>query len=319
MRRLNLSNTAKVLYLKDIPVYDIEKDILLDKQRAPGILQKHASPDLFKMWLKLRYSSNTNTLARVLKGVTFGQGNRALINEKTRIFSLSDCYWIADKYDNTITFENMSPYFNDFWKGVNEYAGEAVPTLYANGALHKCWLSSTDLYKCGDNVEIEIECSRLAILCQIPCAEVIKYDKGIIIKNFTSKDIMLESIDISGRLDPDDFDETNILELFGFDGFRMILIDAIFGNGDRHAGNFGYLRDANTGEYLSMAPLYDFDHALDATGLKDYLLLDAIDISKSNKQYKEEAIRISTIIASNTSNEVFRKRASCILNHLHIK
>lgn len=263
MRRLNLSNTAKVLYLKDIPVYDIEKDILLDKQRAPGILQKHVSPALFKMWLKLRYSSNTNTLARVLKGVTFGQGNRALINEKTRIFSLSDCYWIADKYDDTITFENMSPYFNDFWKGVNEYAGEAVPTLYANGALHKCWLSSTDLYKCGDNVEIEIECSRLAILCQIPCAEVIRYDKGIIVKNFTSKDIMLESIDISGRLDPD-----------------------------------------------------DFDHALDATGTTDNLLLDAINIAKSNKQYYQEAIRISAIIANNTSNEVFRKRASCILKHL---
>ena len=80
MRRLNFSNTAKVLYLKDTPVYDIENDILLDKQRAPGILQNYASPDLFKMWLKLRYSSNTNTLALVLKGVTFGQGNRALIN-----------------------------------------------------------------------------------------------------------------------------------------------------------------------------------------------------------------------------------------------
>ena len=96
----------------------------------------------------------------------------------------------------------------------------------------------------------------------------------------------------------------------------MILTDAIFGNGDRHAGNFGYLRDANTGEYLSMAPLFDFDHALDAKGTTDNLLLDALDISKSNKQYKEEAIRISTIIANETSNEVFRKRAYCILNHL---
>lgn len=99
----------------------------------------------------------------------------------------------------------------------------------------------------------------------------------------------------------------------------MILLDAIFGNGDRHAGNFGYLRDSNTGEYLSMAPLYDFDHALDATGTSDNLLLDAINISKSNKQYHQEAIRISTIITSHTSNKVFRKRASCILKHLHIK
>lgn len=63
-----------------------------------------------------------------------------------------------------------------------------------------------------------------------------------------------------------------------------------------------------------MAPLYDFDHALDAKGTTDNLLLDAIDISKSNKKYKEEAIRISTIIANATSNEVFRKESL-----LHIK
>ena len=43
----------------------------------------------------------------------------------------------------------------------------------------------------------------------------------------------------------------------------MIIIDAVIGNGDRHAGNFGWLRNTDTGEYVSMAPLYDFDHALD--------------------------------------------------------
>lgn len=316
MRRLNLSSTAKILYLKDIPVYDIEKDILLDKQRAPGILQKCTSADSFKKWSKSRYSSNTNTFARILKGTTFGQGNRAVINEKTHIFSLSDCYWVSDTYDNTVTFDNMSPYFNDFWKGVNEYAGEAVPTLYTNGALNKCWLSSSDLYKCGYNVEIEIECSRLAKLCKIPCAEVVKHHKGIIVKNFTSKDIMLESADMSGKLDADDFDETDIISLFGLDGFRMIVLDAIFGNSDHHAGNFGYLRDTNTGAYLSMAPLYDFDHALDINCLTDYSLINVIDIAKFNKNYKEETIRVSTIIVNNTFNEVFRKKAFCILKNL---
>lgn len=37
----------------------------------------------------------------------------------------------------------------------------------------------------------------------------------------------------------------------------MIIIDAVIGNGDRHAGNFGWLRNTDTGEYVSMAPLYD--------------------------------------------------------------
>jgi hypothetical protein len=30
---------------------------------------------------------------------------------------------------------------------------------------------------------------------------------------------------------------------------------------DRHWGNLGFLRDANSGEYIGMAPYYDFDWA----------------------------------------------------------
>jgi len=289
------------LYLKNTPVYDIDNNILLDKQRAPGILQKHTSKETFSKWLLTRYSSNTNAFAHTTI-------SREIIDRETHIFNLSDCYWIAD--DNIISFEKASPY-------LNSYKDYTIPTLYTNGYLTKRWLSPIQLLKYGDNVEIEVECSHLTSLCHIPCAKVTHYAKNaILIENFTSKEIMLEAAEVSGKLNPDNFNESDILNLFHLNGFRMILIDAIFGNGDRHAGNFGYLRNTNTGEYLTMAPLYDFDHALDATGLKDYLLLDAIDIADSNKQYKEEAIRISTTIANHTSNEVFRKRSHYILQQL---
>lgn len=289
------------LYLKNTPVYDIDNNILLDKQRSPGILQKHPSKETFSNWLLTRYSSNTNAFA-------YTTSSRDILDRETHIFNLRDCYGIAD--DNTISFEKVSPYLINS----KDYT---IPTLYTNGYLTKCWLSPTQLLKCGANVEIEVECFHLTRLCHIPCAKVTNYAKNsIIIENFTSKDIMLEAAEVSGRLNPDNFNESNILNLFHLNGFRMILIDAIFGNGDRHAGNFGYLRDSNTGEYLTMAPLYDFDHALDATGTTDNLLLDAINISKSNKQYKDEATRISAIIAKYTSNEVFRKRSHYILQQL---
>lgn len=289
------------LYLKNTPVYDIDNNVLLDKQRSLGILQKHPSKETFSNWLLTRYSSNTNVLAHTPLSCE-------ILNPKTHIFNLSDCYWIAD--DTIISFEKASPY-------LNSYKDYTIPTLYTNGYLTKRWLSPTQLLKCGDNVEIEVECSHLTRLCHIPCAKVTHYSKNsIIIENFTSKDIMLEAAEVSGRLNPDNFNESDIINLFHLNGFRMILIDAIFGNGDRHAGNFGYLRNTNTGEYLSMAPLYDFDHALDATGTTDNLLFDAINISKSNKQYYQEAIRISTIIATHTSNKVFRKRSNYILQRL---
>ena len=220
--------------------------------------------------------------------------------------------WKSEEYQKCLDLLNKG-----YVIYLNNHKDYTVPTLYTNGCLTKCWLSSTQLLKCGSNVEIEIECSRLLRLCNIPSPKVTYYgENAITIENFTSKDIMFEAADVSGKLNPDNFDEADILKLFHLKGFHMILTDAIFGNGDRHAGNFGYLRDANTGEYLSIAPLFDFDHALDAKGTTDNLLFDAINISKSNEQYQQEAIRISTIIASETSNEVFKKRASCILNHL---
>lgn len=61
---------------------------------------------------------------------------------------------------------------------------------------------------------------------------------------------MLEQADQSGRLDPEDFDEQTIIDLFGKAGAQMLIIDAIIGNGDRHAGNFGWLRNAGIPESM---------------------------------------------------------------------
>ena len=89
----------------------------------------------------------------------------------------------------------------------------------------------------------------------------------------------------------------------------MLIIDAVIGNGDRHAGNFGWLRNTDTGEYVSMAPLYDFDHALDSTLESDRLLTDAVRFCMP---YKDEIRRMAGV-AAEAENEVFRKRAQSIL------
>ena len=92
----------------------------------------------------------------------------------------------------------------------------------------------------------------------------------------------------------------------------MLIIDAIIGNGDRHAGNFGWMRDADTGAYMGMAPLYDFDHALDSTLESDRLLTDAV---KYCMPYRDEVIRIAQI-ARESDNLVFSKRAGSVLDIL---
>lgn len=308
----------KILYCKNKPVYNIDTEQIYSKDLLPGyMLVKGANRHTFKSWFKLRYSSNANTLARQLKGIAFGQGNRVTINNETRALSLSDSYWIKSENDNT-PFEKVSPYYTYFWTGLGEYiSGLSVPTLYVGGYLRKEWINPTTLVKYGEETKIEYQASVLCKLCNISAVEIKLIDNGILVRNLTNPDIMLEQADESGRVDPDDFDENTIEKLFGIDGIRMLLIDAIIGNGDRHAGNFGWLRDTNTGKYLCMSPLYDFDHALDSTSNSDRLITDTLKVIEKSKEYRLEALRLSKIVIRELSlNEVFRRRAETVYNRL---
>ena len=193
-----------------------------------------------------------------------------------------------------------------------EFTGQAAPTLYVGGALSKEWKQDGRLYKYGD-ISVELQCIKLCRECGISVERADETDGGITISNITSPKVMLEQADQSGRIDPDDFDEQTIIDLFGKAGAQMLIIDAIIGNGDRHAGNFGWIRNTDTGEYVCMAPLYDFDHALDSTLESDRLLTDAV---KFCMPYEDEIVRIASI-AQGSENEVFKKRAQSIMKLLH--
>lgn len=303
-----------VLYCKNVAVYDIDSNIVIDKDLLPGLMRLDTHPATFKKWLKIRYSSNTNSLARQLKGIVFGQGNRVTINKKTHALSLSDCYWVKDQSDTT-TFEQISPYYAPFWDGSGVYSGQSIPTLYVGGCLNKRWVSCETLEKFGNNLKIEEDVSRLCAECGVPANKVISISGGVAIRNITNTSVMLEQADQSGMLDPDDFTEDDIIRLFQLRGVQMLTIDAIIANGDRHAGNFGWLRDTNTGRYLCMAPLYDFDHALDSRLVKDRLLVDAVSSIKAtnNGQYVNEMRRICATVCRLDTVSLFKERAKAML------
>ena len=261
-----------LLMCKDVAVYDISANSLLNSALAPGRLAMHAGKENFKIWSQSRYSSGSNVVARGMQGAIFGQGNRQGVDRATRSFSLSDCYWLKDEGD-TSKFADRSPYCAPFWQGGKIYSGEAIPTLYTDGFLSKWWKNADWLVKNMTNPELdrtasqtaqaEIDCYRLAQAVGVPVNEIVRHDDThIAVRNFTSVDVMLEPADISGRIDTADFTLVDVLREFGKHGALMIAFDAIVGNTDRHSGNFGFLRDANTGAYLGMAPLYDFDWAL---------------------------------------------------------
>ena len=75
-----------LLMCKNTPVYDIDNEKTLNTSLLPGLMQqKGANNHTFTKWMKYRYSSGTNTMARKLKGITFGPGARMRISREDLI------------------------------------------------------------------------------------------------------------------------------------------------------------------------------------------------------------------------------------------
>ncbi|WP_281887693.1 hypothetical protein [Paenibacillus sp. YYML68] len=272
-----------VLLCKDIAIFDVSNEKIIEESLLPGMLKSSPTKETFLRWMQLRYSQNTNTFARALQSFTFGQGNRQQINMTTHSFSLSDCYWIRMK-DEDIKFEDKSPYYSNFWTGETPYNNQSIPTLYVSGFLPKYWKDKDTLIKSKDVKEIY--CYELASALKIPCAEVKPFEGRIAVTNFTNPDVMFEAANSSGRIDPYDFTDEDVVREFGHFGFNMLFFDALVANGDRHAGNFGFLRDANTGKYLGPAPLFDHDHAFESNNTNDVLIRSVRRLQEESDYFK---------------------------------
>lgn len=73
---------------------------------------------------------------------------------------------------------------------------------------------------------------------------------------------------------------------------RMIGLDFIIANEDRHLNNFGALRNPNTLEWLGMAPIYDSGSSLGYTKKEDQLFSEADTNCKPFKACHSEQIRL---------------------------
>ena len=304
-KTLKGSDSAMLLMCKNSPVYDISLGRAINDELMPGSMLRGMS---FESWSKHRKSVISNVMARKAYFNAFGYGPEDIAERKTHILSLSDCYWKKHENESPL-FEDISPYYNDFWDGECVYNGGAIPTIYTQGAVGKYWIDRNRLYKEG--CAVELEAYKLAEALGIPCNKVEEAHgkPGIIVYNFTNSDVMLEPAICSGKFMGTFFPTLDeVTANFGEAGIVMLAFDAITGNTDRHLENLGFLRDANTGRYLGMAPLYDFDHVLEADGEGDYL------IAQLPKHPIIEGLCEQTLSVS--EQPVFRARARTILRRL---
>lgn len=69
---------------------------------------------------------------------------------------------------------------------------------------------------------------------------------------------------------------------------KMLIVDQMMMNDDRHLGNFGFLRNVNTGEFIEPAPLFDFGNAFfddeSRVNKTQHIFKDRIQYLFDNKQ-----------------------------------
>lgn len=204
----------------------------------------------------------------------------------THAASINDSFWIKEENEN-VTWNDISFYRNDFNDTISKLAFEGLglygmqisstsPELTTDGSFRKCWKKEDGeicLYKRGIsgayNAGLEPYCEALAseIIHKVDSTSVqysvLKLHGEIATKCkvFTDEDVgfvpLRKLVDRSITLEEllDFFDKLESREQFQ----RMLVLDAVTFNVDRHLGNIGILVDNETQKPLGIAPNFDFN------------------------------------------------------------
>ncbi|SFX01132.1 HipA domain-containing protein [Ruminococcus sp. XPD3002] len=202
--------------------------------------------------------------------------------------SLSDHYWLRP-YDSNITWEAVNFFDNDFSDDIgdvlfgtntkNDGFDFVSPDNTSDGNLKKRWKiidGKRCLVKSGSDPYSQQPFNEViaAIIMKRLGIDHVSYlltwlnDKPYsVCEDFITKDTELISAWRVLQLRPKANHENeylhyvNICKELGVDIVpaidRMIVLDYIIANEDRHFNNFGLLRDANTLEWIGAAPIFD--------------------------------------------------------------
>ncbi len=274
-------------------IYLMNKDAIVasfsKKNSKWDLLQQNAELPLGKFelnsWLEDRKAYKHNHHLKQLM-IDCGCETTEGFIKITHAASINDSFWIREEGENVV-WKDISLYRNDFNETISRLAFEGLglyglqmsstsPELTTDGSFRKCWRKEDGeiyLYKRGIsgacNAGLEPYCEALAseIIHKVDPTSVqysvLKLHGEIATKckAFTNEDIgfvpLRKLVDRNITLNEllDFFDKLHCREEFQ----RMLVLDAVTFNVDRHLGNIGVLIDNNTQKPLGIAPNFDFN------------------------------------------------------------
>ena len=265
------------------------------------------------MWLETRAIDSHRANSRLLKKVL-------RLKEKDDISTvihvngatITDNYWIKP-LDSELTYADVR-FSDDYFarlalKGTYDSFNRAAnskhsrtPELTNTGSFEKCWRLIDGkwwMYKSANHNEMfsELFIARFGATLGMNMAVYERGDKCVKTLDFTDGKYNFEPA--SSFMDDNDDYEDVIAKLQEIcpkaipDYVRMIFLDTIVANPDRHTANFGLLRDTKTGELLGLAPLFDHNMALISRGYpkapkkSDLLIRLFNDLLDNHPEYKK--------------------------------
>lgn len=266
--------------------YDLTQIRIVDK----------ANNDLFTMWLACRTLILTQHYAKKLfQAYRLPQKDdvqsRARLSLVCKSLSLLDNYWVCQKGLN-IKWEDINLRHNSLHKAITQIQlhGKSMTlngkpdslAFSTTGAYAKAWHRDEDgslwLYKAGDrNSEdrIEVMCSNILDRCNVAhCHYEERFDDDLRVcacPSMTSDKIsIMDGDNFNSYCNHNNLDADKELIRLDPDGYwKMMIVDYLLSNSDRHTQNWGLYYKPDSMEILGLHPLYDHNNAFDIEVMND--------------------------------------------------
>lgn len=233
--------------------------------------------------------------------------------------SLTDSYWTKLNVETDLSWNNINLYTNHLSETIRHIAltGDTLtitnkvegntPELTGQGAYAKAWRREEDglyLYKADGELKqeskIEVEISNILDCFNV---EHVHYDADAYEHNpelfcCKCKCIADENTAIvpaehfytwCNRQEKDFRQEVLKLDAEGY--YKMLIVDYLVANTDRHIQNWGFFMDNNTGEITGLHPLFDHNNGFDKDAMMNENYMSIVESGKTMKEAAEYAIK----------------------------
>ena len=243
--------------------------------------------DNAEMWLKSRAADNRRPNIRLLKKA-LRLAERDDISTVVHVngATITDNYWVRP-IGSTLTYDDVK-FDNDFFsnlalKGTYDSFNKAAmskhsktPELTNIGSFEKCWKLRDGewwMYKKATHDELFSELF-IYELGKALGMNMAHYERGDgVIKSLDFTDSAKVNFEPASTFMGDNEDYLAVVKTLEHicpeaieDYVKMIFLDTITANPDRHTNNFGLLRDTKAGKFIGLAPNFDNNMALIARG-----------------------------------------------------